>query len=273
MTRSLFTILFAGIILISSMSVGLFFLNPDTSLDVETMAVANQLYNSGEYSAAAQVYEQLLSQGKEHSSLYYNLGNAYYAQGDVGRAILNYQRALRLDHRDQVIRANLDLVREQSANDLPKSSNPLEDLAKFTSSWLTLNETALITLGIWFLFGFLVFSYRQLRPGRLRTLAINGIFLTLLILLAAGVSFGSRLYIEGTKPEAVIITDQVMINSSPEDDTSTEISLSSGTEVKLVDIQGDWVKLGFPDDVFEGWIPLSTVETVSLNQGAVETTF
>lgn len=31
------------------------------------------------------------------SNLFYNLGNAYYRQGKLGLAILNYERALRLD--------------------------------------------------------------------------------------------------------------------------------------------------------------------------------
>jgi len=273
MIRNLLTISFVGIILIGSLIAGISYLTSKNSVDVETMAVANQLYNNGEYSTAAQFYEQLISQGKVHSSLYYNLGNAYYVQGDFGRAILNYQRASRLDPRDPDIRENLAMARNQSANEIDQISNPLDGLANFTSSWLTLNETALITLGLWFLLGLVIFTYRQLQPGRTRTIALNGIFLTLLIFLAAGVSFGSRLYIEHTKPEAVIIADQVTINSSPDDDTSTDFSLTSGAEVKLLEIQGDWAKLGLPNDVLEGWIPVSTIETVSLDKTPVTPTF
>jgi tetratricopeptide (TPR) repeat protein len=239
------------------------FLTSNSAIDVETMKVANQLYKNGEYSSAAQIYEQLLSQGKPTSSLYYNLGNAYYAQGEFGRAILNFQRASRLDPRDPEIRANLALARAQSANDIPQSSNPFESLANFTSSSLTLNETALITLGLWFLFGFMIFTYRQLQPGRMRTIVLNGVFVTLLILLVAGVSFGSRLYLESTKPEAMIVADQVTINSSPGDDTSTDFYLTNGAEVKLLDVQGDWAKMGLPNDIYEGWVPLITIETVS----------
>ncbi|MCK5643063.1 MAG: tetratricopeptide repeat protein, partial [Gammaproteobacteria bacterium] len=150
MIRNLITISFVGIILIGSLIAGISYLTSKNSIDVETMAVANQLYNNGEYSTAAQFYEQLISQGKVHSSLYYNLGNAYYVQGDIGRAILNYQRASRLDPRDPDIRENLAMARNQSANEIDQISNPLDGLANFTSSWLTLNETALITLGLWF---------------------------------------------------------------------------------------------------------------------------
>lgn len=273
MIRNLVIISFVGIVLVASMVGGINYLASHNSIDAETMKVANQLYNNGKFSTAAQIYEQLLSQGKPHSSLYYNLGNAYYAQGDFGRAILNYQRASRLDPRDPEIRANLALARAQSANEFPESSNPFEGLANFTRSWFTLNEIAMITLSLWFFLGFMVFFYRQLQPGRMRTLALNGIFFTLLILLAAGVSFGSRLYLDRTKPEAVIIADQVTINSSPGEDSSTDFSLTSGTEVKLLDIQGDWAKLGLANDIYEGWIPLSTIETVSLSFPSGNPTF
>jgi hypothetical protein len=43
--------------------------------------------------------------------------------------------------------------------------------------------------------------------------------------------------------------------------------------VKLLEIQGDWAKLGLPNDVLEGWIPVSTIETVSLDKTPVTPTF
>ena len=264
MIKNLLTISITGIILIVSIIGGTIYLTAHDPVNVETIEVANQLYKDGEFATATQVYEHLLSQGQANSTIYYNLGNAYYIQGDIGRAILNYQRASRIDPRDPDIRANLALARQQVGNDITKFNNPLEGLASFTGSWLTLNETGLITLSLWFLLGFLIFVYRQLQPGRVRTLTLNAMFLTLLFLLAAGVSFGSRLYVERTRSIAVITDDLVTINASPEKDTSTEFSLASGAEVNLLDIKGNWAKLVLPNDVIEGWIPISAFETVSL---------
>ena len=123
MKRNLITISLIGVLLFASLIAGVNALAANNSIDVEAMTVANQLYNTGSYAEAAQVYEQLLSQGMTHSSLYYNLGNAFYVQGDLGRAILNYQRAARLDPRDPEIRANLALARNQSANNTVDQSS------------------------------------------------------------------------------------------------------------------------------------------------------
>jgi len=267
MKRNLITISLTGIILFAGLIAGVNVLVSENSADGQTMVVANQLYNTGSYAEAAQMYEQLLSQGIVDSSLYYNLGNAYYVQGDLGRAILNYQRAARLDPRDPEIRANLSLARALAANEnIVEPKSPFQSLANFTSSWLTLDETALISLALWFLLGFLVLTYRQFQPGKIRTLAQYGTIITLLIFTVAGISFGSRLYADQTRPEAVIIADQVTINTSPGEEFATDFSLASGAEVELLDIQGSWAHLALPNDILDGWIPVSTIETVSLSE-------
>jgi len=267
MIRNLIAISIFGIILFASLIFGVSVLAADNSVDNEAMGVANQLFNTGNYAQAAQIYEQLLSQGIVASSLYYNLGNAYYVQGDLGRAILNYQRAARLDPRDPDIRANLALARDQSANEtIDEPSSPFQSLANFTSSWLTLDETALLSLALWFLLGFLILTYRQFQKRNFRTLAQYGMIITLLIFMVSGISFGSRLYAEQTRPEAVIIADQVTINTSPGEEFATDFSLTSGAEVELLDIQGSWAHLALQNNIIDGWIPLSTIETISLNE-------
>ena len=55
----------------------------------QLMSSANGFYDRGEFEDAARIYQQLVSLGTHNSRLYYNLGNAYFMQGDVGRAVLN----------------------------------------------------------------------------------------------------------------------------------------------------------------------------------------
>ena len=61
------------------------------------MSVANSLAANGRYAEAAQAYQQLIDQGAADSAVYYNLGNAYMRLGNLGQAIVNYQRAAQLD--------------------------------------------------------------------------------------------------------------------------------------------------------------------------------
>ena len=64
------------------------------------VAEGNRLYEAGQFVEAAALYQALADAGAEDGTLYYNLGNACFKAGDLGRAILNYRRAQALLPRD-----------------------------------------------------------------------------------------------------------------------------------------------------------------------------
>src|SRR6266699_3597580 len=76
---------------------------------------ANSLYEEGKFTEAAAAYEKMLQQGRASPALYFNLGNAFFKAGQVGRAVLNYRLAERLAPRDPDIRANLKFARSRVA--------------------------------------------------------------------------------------------------------------------------------------------------------------
>ena len=59
----------------------------------ELFAQAVQKYQSGDYAAAIDLNERILKEaGVESASVYFNLGNSYFRNGELGRAIANYLR-------------------------------------------------------------------------------------------------------------------------------------------------------------------------------------
>lgn len=178
-----------------------------TPVDEAALAAANQLYAAGHYTEAAALYEQMASQGAVDSAVLYNLGNAYFQQGDLSRAAFNYERALRLAPRDADIRANLALVQAQTADLGTAADGPPALLARW-GSWLTLNETAVLALGLWFLLTFLLLWQTPRR--RLRGVTL----LVLVLFLAAGVLLSGRIYVEQVRPHALVTTGQVAGSSA-----------------------------------------------------------
>ncbi len=73
---------------------------------------AGQAYSSGDYAVAIEKYEGLRADGGS-AALFYNLANSYAQSGQSGRAILNYERALRLEPGDSDARGNLELLRRE----------------------------------------------------------------------------------------------------------------------------------------------------------------
>src|ERR1700744_3575460 len=58
---------------------------------------ANELYQQKQYDSAAQCLEQIAALKPQNEIVYYNLGNTYYKLNKIAPAVLNYERALRIN--------------------------------------------------------------------------------------------------------------------------------------------------------------------------------
>jgi tetratricopeptide (TPR) repeat protein len=164
-----------------------------TPADAAAFSAANALVDAGHYAEGAQMYEHLVAQGTRSAALFYNLGNAYFLQGDASRALGAYGQAAQLAPRDADVRHNLELARSQATGvTISQSTGPAADLSRATSRWLTTGELAVVALGAWFLLGFLVVTYRYFQPGK-RPAAVRFIaILALILVLLAGTALLSR---------------------------------------------------------------------------------
>lgn len=225
---------------------------------------ANKLYENGEFSAAAKAYEQLVQTGVRDSVLFYNLGNAYFKQGDLGRAILNYRRAARLAPRDADIRANLAVARNKTTDRIQGSSPAaLTQLAALSERWLTLNELAWLALGSWALLaGLLIATTQLIRPAARRILRY-GIAVVAVLFTGSAAMLAGRIITEQNQPAAVIVAQTVDVTSGPGEQYITEFTLHSGAEVSLLETRGKWVRLSLPGNDLQGWAPTNAVQAIA----------
>lgn len=240
----------------------------------ETMLTANRLYEAGQFSRAAQAYEQLADQGYADSALFFNLGNAYFRLGDLGRAILNYRRAQVLAPRDGDTETNLRLARAQTADQYEaveesglenREGLPLHGkVGGAMGSWFTLNELAMGVLAVWILFMFLVILFMSARTGSAWRRGLRIALAGSALLLALGVlALGSYLVMDSAESQGVIVAEEVNVNSGPGAQYTTELTLHSGTEIELVERRGSWVRLALPGRALEGWVPAHAVGGLS----------
>lgn len=114
---------------------------------------ANILHSRGEFQQAAEQYRDILRKYGVSPSLLYNLADSYAAAGQVGPAVLNYERALRLAPGDADIQGNLAQVRKDAGlyqDDQPLYRRWAEMLG--ADQWLMIAGCALLCLGISALF-------------------------------------------------------------------------------------------------------------------------
>jgi len=216
------------------------------------------------YEKAILSYESIISQGRiQNAKLFYNLGNAYFLKEDIGKAILNYRRAERLDGSDRDIRKNLEFARSRRIDKItPKTQERvLETLffwhydfslrTKFTLACLffaaaCICVTAIIWLG------------RIRRGGLTAAAVVAGV---LMLCFAVSVAVESR---HATAVVCGVITAQEVVarqgdgQSYPE---SFKDPLHSGTEFDLLEHRPGWLYIELPDDS-DGWIPDNCAELI-----------
>ena len=217
---------------------------PDAAFDA-----ANRLYDQGKYTESASAFEQLLQSKVSAPSIYFNLGNAFFKSGQIGRAITAYRAAETMTPRDPDIHANLRFARNQVQGPTLASTPWQNWLHK-----LTLNEWILsLTVAFWLLL--LLLAFVQWRPNLRRS------FRTVLIALAAACVFlgicVAVLFGESSDSSAIVITRDTVVHASPFEGSPNAFTLNDGAEVRILDERKDqnqqWLKVT-TDPRRVGWL-------------------
>ena len=271
MKRSTFSLILITLLLLAGLLLALTVLSPKVSADATAVDAANNLYMSGHYAEAVQLYEEQVARGVQDAALFFNLGNAYFQQGNLGRAVLNLERAAQLNPRDADIENNLAIVREQTTELFAEEAEvfgsmpvgPLAVLADITG-WMTENETAVLVLSFWFLLSLFIIARRQTNSEKVQKALQVGAVLVLALLFISGASLASRAFLEQTQPAGVVVSPTVAVSNGPGAEFATAFSLTGGTAVNFTETQGDWVRLAVPEGAGENWLPLEAIETLAV---------
>jgi tetratricopeptide (TPR) repeat protein len=222
----------------------------------------NDRYAAGEYEEAIEEYLGAVACGVESGVLYYNLGNAYFKEGDLGRAILWYERARRLLPRDEDVRANLDYALAFLADDLPTPSPGIVLGWLFaTSTFFNLRELVLLVSGMYaalVLALILLVLYRGLRFRRARLTAAVVLGCCLLFF---GSIFAYRVYARSHSVHAIILAHETDARSGPGDDYQKLFTLHRGTSVEVREQRQGWILVKLPTGA-GGWIAGDALEPI-----------
>ncbi len=219
-------------------------------------AEANRAYASGKYEEATKAYKALIDSGQRNAAVFYDLGNTWFRRGYLGRAVLNYERALALDSEQPEATANLAFVRDQ-ARSLELPPGRLEAYLAYGTSAL---YTGLACAGFWIgLLALAVFFF----SGRRSKVAV----LVAIIGFAFGAAAAGAEYVRETGPRgrdlAVVTTKSAEARVATADSTSSVLVLPAGSEVKILSTRGDWSYAELPNSK-RGWIPTERVERVRM---------
>jgi tetratricopeptide (TPR) repeat protein len=222
----------------------------------DAFAKGNEEYAAGNFREAVASYQSAVQSGQLSAALFYNLGNAFYRAGDLGRAVLNYERALALEPHQPEAQANLRLVRDQ-AHALELKQTSLERfVAKVTPAQCTVIAAVTFWLAAFAGAGWLLRRRRSPRLVALFvvSLAFCGCALAALNVWENGNNGRALAIVTGNKIDARLATA---------DNAGTVLTLPAGSEIKILSTRGDWVYAALPNDQ-RGWIPAQSAERVRL---------
>ena len=206
----------------------------------------NALYAAGNFGGAVGVYEEQVHRGRYSANLFYNLADAYHRQGNRGRAILNYQRALILDPTHAEAAANLAFVRGQKST------------ASTRSGWGADLLPWLAAAGGWAaVAGLLAVALR----GRWRLPGLT-LFVSGLTVCAAAILTIRSLDDSARNPlRAVVVADSAPALYAPADNSKVITTLTAGGELRVLSDQGAWVYVQLGDGT-RGWVAANKIERV-----------
>lgn len=227
-----------------------------------TFLKANASYMEQDYPKAIEQYEQLLSTGQIAAEVYYNLGNSYYKTGDITPAILNYERARRMQPSDTDINHNLRMA-------YLGTIDKIEPLPKvFYEEWWerivnegSVDRRAITAIAIlWLLLmGGIIYLFAGKRI--IRKVAFLSAMGLLVIYLFMFYLTNLQYHSLNEHRAALIFSESAFVKSSPDDRSANLFMLHSGTRVEILDELRDWKKIRIANGS-EGWVMSGNLEVI-----------
>jgi tetratricopeptide (TPR) repeat protein len=214
-------------------------------------AEANARLEAGDPDGAARLYEALLADGLESPALHANLGAARLRAGRRGPAVASFERALRLDPRDEDARADLAVARGRSAGgvDRPFLARVVERTpdawaaAAFAAPWATL---------------FVLLAVARRARARRRALLRLGAALAA-VLAALGASLLAGRVAERGAAVAIVVAAEAPLREGPEEALRPSLRLPEGTAIRLLETRGGAARVRLASGA-EGWVRTSDLE-------------
>jgi len=271
MTFNKVTILLAGLFFLSVISPAEAELSKEQKISLFSQANENfrQANSTQDHKQAERLYERAIltfekiidEGGVRNSRLYYNLANAYFLKGRLGKAILNYRRAGKLQDSDENIKKNLAFARSKRIDKIEtKTERRVVQTLFFWHYDFALKTRFLlmciffgavcicITAVIWF--------------GRSSTYTIPAIICGILMLcFLTSVIFEYKT--QASKVSGVITSKEVFAYQGDGENypPSFKEPLHEGTEFDLLEKRPGWLYIRLSDGS-DGWITEGSAELI-----------
>lgn len=228
-------------------------------------------YENKNYPEAIELYTKILKEQGNSSSLYYNLGNAYYRNGDKGHAVLNYERAVKLNPRHKEAQANLDFVKSKLIDRSDADENIITVSLAGIRDLMSSNAWAVTGMALFLLFMGGAALYVFASSVTLKKVGFFGGLVLLAACVASNVFANNSRGVQYAKNYAIVLSDSTVLSNvsrAPIGKEEVAFVLHEGTKVEKLDSlknssdnSGTWYKVKTADGR-DAWIAASAIEEI-----------
>lgn len=228
-----------------------------------TKADADKAYQENKYAEAIKMYENILATQGESAVVYYNLGNSYFKEKNMAKAVLNYERALLLNPGDADIRFNLDMARSKTVDQITPATEVfivtwINSLTNMQSErgWAKIGIVSFICLLVGL--ALYIFSKRLF----VRKIGFIGAVVLLVVTVCANLFARQQKNELMDRTGAIVMSPTVTVKSTPDKSGTELFVLHEGTKVFVEDNSMKGWKEIHLEDGNKGWIPTEAIEII-----------
>lgn len=223
---------------------------------------ANAAYSKGAYTKAAMLYDSIIKDGRVAPELYFNLGNAYYKSNNIALAILNYERAVKMQPDNEDYNFNLKLANQRIEDKidiapqlfLTQWKNSLLNLMS-ESGWSLWCIVSIIIALV--LFGLFITSY----SSGLKQLGFFGGVLFICVGIASFFLAKNKYDNTINSSQAIVTAPSITVTGSPSDKGTKLFILHEGTKVNVSGEEDEWIEISIANGN-TGWIKKTQLEKI-----------
>ncbi len=226
-----------------------------------TFTQANKAYNQHQYTQAIALYTQCVNQGYHDADLYYNLGNAYYKNDQIGLSILWYERALRLAPANEDIIHNLAFANEHIIDKTDTHPLLIQRWANSILHLFSANGWAVcsIIMAIFTCLCILLVLIGKSASWRMHGLILSIICGTLMIFAIMLACISNRQSLARNK--IIVTAMSVVVKSTPDASGTSLFTVHEGIKATITDHTAGWIEVKFPNNE-KGWIEAENAEVI-----------
>ncbi len=223
---------------------------------------ANEAYQKNDFNGAIKLYNDVSAAGFDGEKLYFNLANAYYRDGNLGKAIVNYKRAERLDPQDGDVKHNLEIASLQTKNII----EPLPEFIMYTwfktmRSYYSSNQWSGVSIVSFVLIFIFILAYLLSTTVLMRKISFTLATLSLLLFIFTTSFAVHQKWSVIDSDAAVILVGSTAVKSSPDTNGKDIFIINEGALVEVLDSVGDWSKIVVVSGN-EGWLLTESIEVI-----------